>query len=42
MNQETVPEKYKDYFFSMVQNAKAPIVDAGSIQFTACKARLLP
>ncbi|KAK5990716.1 AB hydrolase superfamily protein B1A11.02 [Cladobotryum mycophilum] len=31
--EESVPEKYKDYFISMEQLADAPVLDAASIQF---------
>ncbi|OIW26347.1 alpha/beta-hydrolase [Coniochaeta ligniaria NRRL 30616] len=33
MNRDTVPEKYKDSFISMEQNAKGPIITPESIEF---------
>ncbi|CAM1506888.1 Fc.00g065290.m01.CDS01 [Cosmosporella sp. VM-42] len=33
VNEETVPDKYKDYFFSKQQNANAPILSAESVKF---------
>jgi hypothetical protein len=37
MNQETVPEKYKDHLVSMEQNAKGLIFTAESVQYSNCK-----
>jgi hypothetical protein len=37
MTRDTVPEKYKDYFISMEQNAKGPLLTAESIDFIMCQ-----
>lgn len=37
MNRDTVPEKYKDFYISMDQNAKSPIHTAESIDFVICE-----
>ena len=33
VNEETVPSKYKDHFFSKQQNANAPMLSTESIKF---------
>lgn len=38
---ETVPEKYKDHFFSMEQNSNAPFLTAESVQFVRRRSSLL-
>ncbi len=40
MNKDTVPEKYKNYFLSMDQNANAPVLPADSIKFIQCRCAL--
>jgi len=37
MNRDTVPEKYKDSYISMEQNADGPLVTAASIDFVMCE-----
>lgn len=37
VTQETVPERYRDYFLSLDQNANAPILTAESLEFIRCK-----
>ena len=41
MNKDTVPEEYKDYFISMEQNAKGPVLTDESIDFTQCESTVL-
>jgi len=36
MNKDTVPEKYRECFVSMDQNADAPVLTSESIQFLQC------
>lgn len=37
VNEETVPEKYKDHFFSKEQNANAPVFNTESLKFVHCR-----
>lgn len=37
MNEEVLPEKYKDRFFSLEQNANAPCLTAESMKFIQSK-----
>lgn len=37
VSEETLPQRYKEHFFSKQQNADAPMFSADSVKFIQCK-----